>query len=60
MEEQKRQMEREMKEMRDKVEKMTSPVTGKPEARIAKSMTRKPEQQKRKGQSTFYKVTIYT
>ena len=63
MEEQKLQMEREMNEMREKMEKMTStsPVAGKPEVKKKRpSGTRKPEEWKRTGQSTFYNVTIYT
>ena len=61
MEEQKLQMEREMNEMRAKMEKMSSPVVGKPQAQMKTSLgVGKPKEQKRPGQSTFYKVTVLT
>ena len=53
MEEQKRQMDREMNEMRKKMEKMTSPVATKPEVQMnTTSGTRRPEEHRRSGQST--------
>ena len=46
-----------MKEMREKMEQMTSPVATKSKVQMkTPSGTRKPEEQKRTGQSTFYKV----
>ena len=53
MENQKRQMKKEMNEMREKMEKMKSPDQG-----MRSPVAEKPKTQKKTGQSTFYKVKI--